>query len=502
MKRTIRILSMLALGSPLILAGEAVFAQGSCCGTPVVTQRVVYKTIYEQQPVKAFRLVTEQVLDEQEVTVQRPEWVTETRQRKFLVSKPVTETEDREERITVLRPVTETSFREETVDQTTWVTETENRQQRFVVNRPITETQMQQQQFTVRRPVQETVMQDQQFTTFSPVTTFQPQTVEMGGVVNQAFYQPGNVRNRLAWVQRGWLTDPVTGAAVWNRGGLRWVPMQNPGVTTVQPTFVSNPVTTQVPVTTMQPQIVTQRVPLNVTRFVDEVVTQETPIQVTRMQQVEEVRDVPVTVQRPVTQRITRKIPVETTRFEREEIIRPVQVTVQKIVTEEVTEDYNVQVQRINYEVRKVQVPRTVNKWVEYTAYRMVPKTVMMKVPVGSYEGVIEDGATTTFYAPASAPTLPPRVIYAEPVRVERRVVSPAGVAPAAAPAGTQGEIRRPAEATEPVKPKEEADKKPTLKKPAIEGPTNGPAVDPNTAPDADPTAPSALPLDGSTKAA
>jgi hypothetical protein len=276
--------------------------------------------------------------------------------------------------------------------------------------------------------------------------------------------------------------------------------MTAPGVVTMRPTFVSNPVTTQVPVTTMQPQVVTQRVPLNVTRFVDETVTQETPVQVTRMQAFEEVRDVPVTVQRPVTQRITRKIPVETTRYEREEIVRPVQVSVQKMVTEEVTEDYNVQVQRMNYEVRKVQTPRTVEKWVPYQTYKMVPRTVVMRVPVGAYDEVI-DGGTTTYYSPATAPTLPPRVIYADPVRVERRVIDPASP-PAPQPPAAQGEIKKPAESTQPVKPMEEADKAPSLKKPAT-GPFNGPEnapkkEDPNSAPDADPNAPSALPLDGS----
>lgn len=476
MKLTIRFLSMLAVSGPLFLTGQSLFAQGACCGTPTVTQRVVYKTIYEREPVTAYKLQTEQVLEEREITVQTSEWVTEPRQRKYTVAKPVTETETREERYTVLKPVKETSYREEEYDQVDYVTETQTRQDRVIVQRPVTETQMREQQYTVRRPVQETVYQDQSYTTYSPVTSYYNQTVDMGGYVNQLAYQPGNVRNRLTWVPRGYAVDPVTGAAVFNRAGFRWVPYQAPGVLQPTTTYMPNYVTQQVPVTSYQPQVVAQKVPVNVTRYVDELVTQQTPVSVTRMEQYEEVRETPVTVQKPVVTRMVRKIPIETIRYEREEYARPVTYAVQKMVTEEVVEDYNVQVQQYRTEVRKIQVPKTISNWVPYQTYKLVPKTVVMKVPVGSYDETTLDG-TTTYYAPArpaaatTAPTLPPRIISAGPAR---RIDG-----------GAQGAVTRPEDPTVPVAP---ADKKPSLQqKPKIEGPQNGPE-----APAADPAAPAA----------
>src|SRR5690349_2659173 len=126
MKRTIRFLGLKSL-SLLALAGvssisllPSASAQGPCGCAPVVTQRVVYKTIYEQEPYTAYKLQTEQELIEREYTVQKPVWVTEHRQRKYLVSKPFVETETREEKYTVLRAVTDRYEREETVDQ--WTT--------------------------------------------------------------------------------------------------------------------------------------------------------------------------------------------------------------------------------------------------------------------------------------------------------------------------------------------------------------------------------------------
>jgi hypothetical protein len=226
-------------------------------------------------------------------------------------------------------------------------------------------------------------------------------------------------------------------------------------------------------VTSYQPQVVAQKVPVNVTRYVDELVTQQTPVSVTRMEQYEEVRETPVSVQKPVVTRMVRKIPVETIRYEREEYARPVTYAVQKMVTEEVVEDYNVQVQQYRTEVRKIQVPKTISNWVPYQAYKLVPKTVVMKVPVGTYDETIL-GGTTTYYAPtpavaAPAPTLPPRIIGTGPAR---RIDG-------------GGQVTQPEQPTVPVAP---ADKKPSLQnKPKIEGPQNGPE-----APAADPAAPAA----------
>jgi hypothetical protein len=154
--------------------------------------------------------------------------------------------------------------------------------------------------------------------------------------------------------------------------------------------------------------------------------------------------------------------------------------TTQKIETQEVVEDYQVQVQQYRTEVRKIQVPKTVSNWVEVPGYRMVPKTVVMRVPVGSYDDSVLDG-TTTYYAPpppaAAAPTLPPRIQYGQPRRVDPS--TPA----------TQPPVQRPAQPAVPVAP---ADTNPSLRKPAIQGPLNGPTPDPNAPPAADPAAPPA----------
>lgn len=360
-------------------------------------------------------------------------------------------------------------------------------------------------QHTVRRAVQETVYQDQMYTTYSPVTSYYNQTVDMGGYVTQWSYYPGTTRNTLRWVPRGYAVDQATGMPFWHRAGLHWVPTQSPGVAVPTTAYMPNYVTQQVPVTTYQPQVVAQKVPVNVTRYVDDVVTTEKPVTYTRYEQVEEVREYPVQVQKPVVQRKVRKIPVTTTRYEREEYVRPVTYSVQKMVTEEVVEDYDVHVQHFRQEVRKIQVPKTVSNWVEYQTYKLVPKTVAVRVPVGSsYDSTIIDG-TTTYYAPTPAPTLPPRVIEAGPARR----VYPSDSASSNG-SSSRSSVGRPADGTVPVPQRNNgdnsgtapADRRPELDRPPTAPPENNqnnngpdlgnpansdPATPPTPAPDRDP---------------
>lgn len=306
---------------------------------------------------------------------------------------------------------------------------------------------MEQQQHTVRRAVQDTVYQDQLYTTYSPVTSYYNQTVDVGGYVTQWAYYPGTARTNLRWVPRGYAVDQATGAPFWHRAGLRWVPTQTPGVAVPTTAYMPNYQTQQVPVTSYQPQVVAQKVPVNVTRYVDDLVTTEKPVTYTRYEQVEEVREYPVQVQKPRVERKVRKIPIVETRMEREEYVRPVTYQVQKMVTEDIVEEYDVQVQHIKHEVRKIQVPKTVSNWVEYQTYKLVPKTVMVRVPAGSYDDTLLDG-TSTYYAPAAAPTLPPTTT------TERRVIQ-AGPARRVYPAGSSANgasnLQRPPEGTVPV---------------------------------------------------
>ena len=51
-------------------------------------ERIVYKTVYQQQQVTAYRLQYETVYQQQQVNVSRPQWVTETRERRYTVAKP------------------------------------------------------------------------------------------------------------------------------------------------------------------------------------------------------------------------------------------------------------------------------------------------------------------------------------------------------------------------------------------------------------------------------
>lgn len=318
--------------------------------------RIVHKTIYEEQPVTTYRLEYETVYQQKQVTSYKPTWFSETRTRRYTVAKPVYETSEREERYTVLRPEWTTEYRERSYDRTHYVTETQTRQERIVVNKPVTET----------------VMQNYNYTTYKPVTTMRTQYVDQGGFVDQQVHRPGAVRNRLQWVNGYHAADPITGHTRYYRGGLHWVPQQNPGVVTTRRMYVPNVVAQQIPQTTHVPQVVTA----------------QRPVQVTRWQRTEEIREVPHTVQKPVTERIVEKVPVKTFRWVRREMVRKVPTTTYKMQYEERSEDYQVKVCKMVAETKTVQVPHTVSKWVAYTSKRLKPRTVVMRIPIDPNTGL------------------------------------------------------------------------------------------------------------------
>ncbi len=369
-----------ALVACALIAPSVSLAQDGCgCNQ---AYRIVYKTVYDQEPVTTYRLQYETQMVERPITVQKPVWETEVRVRRFTVQRPVTETSERVEQVTVMRPVWETTEQEFSFDRVTYVTETQNRVERFTTMKPVYETQEREEQVTVRREVQETVMQQQQQTVFEPVTTTATQFVDQGGFVDQSVVVPGRVSNRLGWVPGGASVSQTNGVTYFRRGGLHWIPTQAPATTLTQRVFVPNVVAQQVQQTQMVAKVVTNEVPVQVTRLVDQVETRRVPVQTVRYEQQQHERQVPVTVQRPVVERVVERRPIRTCKMVQETQERRTPITVQRMVTEEREEQIPVKVCRMVTEERVVQEPRTVAKWVATEATRMTPRVVAMRVPL------------------------------------------------------------------------------------------------------------------------
>ena len=111
-------------------------------------------------------------------------------------------------------------------------------------------------------------------------------------------------------------------------------------------------------------------------------------------------------------------------------------------------------------EQKTIQVPHTVRKWVAYSYDRLVPRTVVTRVPIG--------GWTTTAYPPAtSVITAPPTTTY--------RVDPPTPV--------TSGTTTRKVETAEPSTPATQADE------PAADAADLDPEITPEEASAAQPSA-------------
>lgn len=318
--------------SVVLFAGFTLAARANDCCTPY---RVVYKTVYDEERVTAYRLVYETEVEHRKVTTMKPEWVSEPRQRTIRVAKPVLETSTRNDVYRVMRPVIET------------------------------ETRYQPQ--VVRKQVTETVMQNQNYVTCEPVTTMKTEYVDQGKYVDQVVQAPGEVRNRLQWLPGAYFVDPRTQTQVYHRGGLHWVPTQQPGTCTVARQYVPCIVERQVAQTSYVQKVCTQQVPVQVTRCVEEVVQQPVQCQ----------------VQKWVT----------------EEITRPVTVTTQRIEYEDRVEDYTVQKCNWVAEEKTIACPHTVAKWQPYVTTRLVPRCVAVQVPCPC-----DPCSTGVSYPPAAAP--------------------------------------------------------------------------------------------------
>jgi hypothetical protein len=287
--------------------------------------------------------------------------------------------------------------------QLRYVTETQSRLERRVVQRPVVETQTREERCVVQRPVTETSYRDQVSTTLVPNTTYRQQVVDNGQFVNQFVYQPGPVRNRLRWLPGQCEVDPLTGQTAYRRGGLHWVPTQGAGSVQAQQVYVPNPVVQQIAETSLVPQQVVQRVPVQVTRMQQEVQVRQVPVQTVRMVSEEEFRQVPVTVQRPVTERIERQVPVEVCRWEPEQMVRRIPVTTCRMTYEDRVEQIPVRTCRMVEERRTVQVPTSTCRLVSETSMRRVARTVLVKIPIDPCTGL---DLTTSITGSDSTPML------------------------------------------------------------------------------------------------
>jgi len=275
--------------------------------------------------------VTCQTIYEPQPTTQyRLEYETEYEEREVVTRRPVWKTETRTRILQVATPKTVT------------------RQRSFTVPRAVWETKDQGQQYVVREPVTETHVQDQTYTAYDPVTVMRTQYVDQGQYVNKVEQTPGRVRRRLRFRSRQPYVDAVTGQQKFQRAGLYWVPSQGRGTTRVNRVWMPNVVAQQVPETTYQARQAVRQVQVQRTNLVDKLV---------------------------------KPPPVQVLTWKNEVVNQSYQVT--EVQYEPRTEDYEVRVCECVEVREKVQVPlRRVAKWIPVTVTRMVPRSVVMRVPV------------------------------------------------------------------------------------------------------------------------
>ena len=308
------------------------------------------QTVYSTYPTYRLHYRTENV----ERTVYRPQYETVYQQQTITSQKPVWETETRVRRYTVAKPVNETT----------------THMKRYTVRKAVMDTETRMQERRVQRPVTEQVMQTRSHTVLEPVTTMQTQYVDQGSFVDQYVLTQSPSRNRLQWLQGGYVQDPATGTMVYQRGGLHWVPTAPPANYQVQRQYVPNVVAQQVPQTSYQQRVVNEQVPVNVTRYEEQIIQE--PIQ------------------------------VQVCKYVDEEVEEPVQITTQRIEYETKEEPVEVRVCKWVTDTKTVDVPRTVLKWVAET--QVVPRTVVERVPINTCSpcGTFSP-STVTYYAPENA---------------------------------------------------------------------------------------------------
>ncbi|HMP79249.1 MAG TPA: hypothetical protein PKD54_07345 [Pirellulaceae bacterium] len=392
--------------------------------------RWVPQVVYEDQPITASRWVTETQYETQQVTEYRGEWVDEPRQRRVVTHKPVRRERVLEERYSVLKPVTETSYEERTVQETVYQDVVEYQQRQVIVNRPVIETIYQDQQHVVRRPVTQQYLQNEEVVTYKPQTTTQTYYLPATQQVVQPVLQPGATTSGLQWLPRGYYYDPALGQNVFRRGGLHWTQNQAPPVLNYQATQVPVLVPQQSTQTVMVPELVRQQRPVEVTTYQDVIETRKVPVQVQRTEQVVQTETVPVTVRKPVIQQRVEKVVVPP-RYEQQEVVRrvPFVETVYEPVEE--VEYYTVRVFKSVPEVREVQVPRHVQKRIEYQTTQRVARTVWMKVPTDAcgnpLPGPAQVSTVNSGWQAVQSTAVPGSAVEMQPVEYRARPVYQTG---------------------------------------------------------------------------
>ncbi|MEM8734085.1 MAG: hypothetical protein AAGG44_07680 [Planctomycetota bacterium] len=418
-------LALIGLACPTVVTAQI-------CGP---TYTVQPQRVWERQIENRLRVVYDTVYEDREMVTQRPVLKTRYETRSYQVKKPVTETSTVQERYTVLKPVRTTQWIDRSYNETTYVTETAEREESYTTYRPVTETTYVNRAYSVQRPVTETQYQTQQYTTYSPVTTYSTAVVDQGQYVAQQYYQPGDTRYGLRWMQGGYQVDAL-GNAGYRRGGLGWVPYTSAGSTFAQLQYRPNPVQVSVPQTQMVPQTHQQQVPVQVTRMQNEIVQQQVPVTRSRMEAVQQTRRVPYSVQKPVTRFVEKKEPVERVEWVEQEMVRPKTVTRTSYKLETVEKEVPVQYYETESVTTTVKVPRRVPRYEEYQVTRLVPRTVSSPVVLNYYDPYatpISQGYST-WLSSSSVPASSESVQYgtAKPAVEDPEAASDAGEAASA----------------------------------------------------------------------
>ena len=374
--------SCLLVSCFLALSSQAV-AQSSC--DPILES--------PSGPVRTYRLETRTVVEKVPVTRYREVKKTEMRTRQVVKRVPVRETSSRQVTETRLRPVTQTRYREEVSEKTVYDTTTEYREQQQLRYTTRSQTAYYDQTQVVQKPVTTTSMINETITTLKPVTTLEQQLVDRGGVENQLVYRPGMTSNRLGWVRSGYLADPVTGQMSYQRGGLRWIPQQNPGTYQVQSTYVPRYESQTVQRTTLQPQTQVVQRPVTTTQYVNETVTRKIPYTTQQVVPEVTVTRVPYTVRKPRVIREVKRIPYTETTYVEETATRTIPTETVTYRYETVNEQYPVEVTTLEPYTEYLEQQKVVSEWVPVgeSAVSKKPALKMEKVDAADRPPVLSD---------------------------------------------------------------------------------------------------------------
>ena len=250
-----------------------------------------------------------------------------------------------------------------------------------MVARPVFETQEREERYMVQRAVYETSEREECYNVAEPVTTYSPVTVDQGGYVYQTVCRPGPVYNRLAWVPGGCVVNPATGQSGYQFGGLAWVPMQGAGRTEVLRVWQPNPVTVQVPQTSLVQRQVTRRVPVQTCGWSMKKSSARCRYRFAGWCKKKRSARCRCT-SAEVTEHVDNKVPVTVCRMVPEEVVRKVPVTTYRVRTKSGLNSSRCRFAGWWPRPRRCAFPRQLVKKVPVVYTYRVPRTVIYKVPV------------------------------------------------------------------------------------------------------------------------